>query len=108
MIKAITFLVTALVNIGIGAVLFFILIISLNGFTGKQAEPGLVFFTLCILLVSLASGVLSFLSANYLAQSKSFNSWLAALLAITVFVIVGAAVNFVGAVAAVFLASAMR
>jgi len=108
MIKATTFLVTALINIGIGAVLFFILIISLNGFTEEQAAPGLILFIVWALLCSLVAGILSFLSVKYLIENKSFNSLLAALSAIAIFIIIGALVNFVGIIAAVILTSAMR
>lgn len=106
--KVETFLITALINIGIGAFLFFMLIISMNGFSEDEATPGLVLFIVWALISSLGAGALSFLSVKYLTEKKSFNRWLAALLAIVVFVIIGAAVNFVGIIAAVLLASAMQ
>jgi hypothetical protein len=107
MIRASTFLITALINIAIGAALFFILIISLNGFSGSQAEPGLILFIVWALLTSIMTGVLALFSANYLTARKSFNPWLAALLAISIFIIVGAAIDFVGLVAGVVLTSAI-
>lgn len=106
--KAITFIITALINIGSGAFLFFMLLLSLNGFTGKQAEPSLILFVVWVLISSIIAGILSFLSAGYLTETKSLNQWLAAFMAVVVFVIVGAAINFAGVIAAVFLASAMR
>jgi len=106
--KVAAFLLTALANVGIGAFLFFMLLISLNGFAGRQAEAGLILFVVWALLCSLVAGILSFLSVKYLTEKKSFNAWLAALLAIAVCVVIGAAVNFVGIIAAVFLTSAMR
>ena len=108
MIKASFFLLTALVNSAIGAALFFMLIISLNGFTGKQAEPYLILFIVWALAASIMTGVLALLTANYLIERKSFNPWLAASLAITIFIIVGATIDFVGLIAAVILTSAMR
>lgn len=101
------FLITALANIG-GAVLFFMLLISLNGFTGKQAEPGLILFVVWVLLASIVTGVLGFFAANYLIENKSFNRWLAASLTILIFIGVGAAFNFVGLIAAAALTPAMR
>ena len=106
--KAATFIITALANIGIGFVLFFVLLLSLNGFAGGEAAPGLILFVLWAALCSLAAAVLSFMSAKYLTEKKFFNPLLAALSAIVFFVVVGAAVNFVGVIAAVFLTSAMR
>jgi hypothetical protein len=108
MIKATIFLITALVNIAIGAALFFMLIISLNGFTGKQAEPGLILFIVWAVIASIMMGVLALLTAIFLIERKSFNPWLTASLAIGIFIIVGAAIDFVGLVAAVVLTSAMR
>jgi hypothetical protein len=107
-IKAITFLITALINTGIGAFLFFMLLLSLNGFSEKQATPGLILFIGWVLLGSIVAGILGFLSANYLIENKSINQWLAALIAIAVFVIVGALINIIGFFAAIFLTSAMR
>ena len=108
MLKAVTFLITTLINIGAGAALFFILIISLNGFTEDQAALGLILFIVWALLCSLVAGILSFLSAKFLTERKSYNAWFAALLAIVVFVITGAIVNFVGVIVAVFVTSARR
>lgn len=108
MVKASIFLATALANIAIGAALFFMLIISLNGFTGKQAEPGLILFIVWALLVSVITGVLALLSTNYFVKRKSFNPWLAALSAIAIFIVLGAAIDFVGLIAAVVLTAAIR
>lgn len=108
MMKTTAFLITTLINIAIGAVLFFMLVFSLNGFTEDQATPGLILFIVWALLCSLVAGILSFLSVKFLTEKKSFNRWLAALSAIVIFVIIGATVNFVGMIAAVFLTSAMR
>ena len=108
MLKAATFLITTLINIGVGAALFFILIISLNGFTEDQSAPGLILFIVWALLCSLAAGIFGFLSAKFLTEKKSYNAWLAALSAIAVFVIIGTIANFFGVIVVVFLTSAMR
>ncbi len=108
MIKATIFLITTLINVGIGAALFFMLVILLNGFTEDQAAPGLILFIVWALLCSLVAGISSFFSARFLTEKKSVNAWLAALSAIAVFVIIGATVNFVGMLIAAFLTTAMR
>jgi len=106
--KAVTFIITALANIGIGFVLFFMLILSLNGFTGDEAEPGLILFIVWTLLTALVTGILSFLGAGYLINKKSLNSALAAFIAMAIFTVVGAVSIIVGFIAAVALTSAMR
>jgi len=108
MIKAISFLITALINSGIGAAWFFMLLLTLNGFTGANAEPGLILFVVWAVLTAIVAGVLGFLSAGYLTEKRSFTPALAAFAAIIIFVIVGAASNFIGFLAAVILTSAMR
>ncbi|MDQ3712628.1 MAG: hypothetical protein M3388_10470, partial [Acidobacteriota bacterium] len=96
MIKVVIFLVTALGNIGIGIMLFFFLLLSLNGYSEKQAKPGLILFIIWVLLFSAAAAVCAVLSANFLTTKKSLN-WLAAsLVSILIFVVIGAILNFVG------------
>lgn len=106
--KIATFLITALVNVGISIVMFFMLILSLNGFSGKQAEPGLLLFIVWGLLSAIITGILSFLLANYLTTKKALGKIAAAAISIAVFVIVGGIFTVVGFFAAVFLVSALR
>lgn len=106
--KAITFITTALINLGIGAAAFFMLIISLNGFTGKQAEPGLILFIIWTLLTAVFTGLLAFMSAGFLIDKKSLHPALAALMVIVIFVVIGTISDVIGFFAAVFLTSVMR
>ena len=88
--------------------MFFMLILGLNGFTGKQAEPGLLLFIVWGLLSALITGVLGIFLANYLAVKKAMNKIAATAIASVVFIIAGGISVFVGFLAAVFLVSAMR
>lgn len=106
--KIAAFLITALINTGIGAILFFFLIIALNGYSGSQAEPGLILYIVWILLFSIITAVLSVLAANYLSAKKSLNKFLALAISVTVFVIAGAALHFAGIFAAIGLIEALR
>lgn len=106
--KIATFLITALANAAIGFVLFFVLIMSLNGFSGSEAEPGLLLFIVWGLLSAIITGVLSILLANYLATKKALNKVAAAAIAIGAFVFAGGLSGVVGFFAAIFLVSAMR
>ncbi len=108
MTKVVIFLITALGNIGIGIMLFFFLLLSLNGYSEKQAKPGLILFIIWVLLFSAAAAACAVLSANFLTTKKSLN-WLAAsLVSILIFVVIGAILNFVGTIAAIFLTEALR
>lgn len=106
--KAIPFLMTGLINLGVGVFLFFFLLLGLNGFSEKQAEPGLIFFIVWVLLVALTTAILSVVGTNYFAAQKSMNFWLAAFLSAFIFVVVGAALSVVGWFASLFITSAMR
>lgn len=106
--KIATFLITALANACIGLFMFFALIMSLNGFSESQAMPGLVLFIIWSVIFTIITGVLGILLANYLATKQSMNKFVAALVSILAFILVGGVISVVGFFAAVFLVSAMR
>jgi hypothetical protein len=106
--KIATFLITALVNAGLSFVMFFMLMLSMNGFHENQAMPGLLLFIVWGLLSAIITGILSFLLANYLATKKALAKIWAALISMTIFILVGGVSTVVGFLAAIFLASALR
>ena len=106
--KIATFLITALANIAIGFVLFFVLLMSLNGFSEQQAMPGLILFIVWVLLSAIITGVSGALLANYLALKKSLNKFAASAIGSLIFSILGGLFALIGFFAAVFLVSAMR
>ncbi|HLM00486.1 MAG TPA: hypothetical protein VK400_05490 [Pyrinomonadaceae bacterium] len=106
--KIATFLITALANAAIGFVLFFVLIMSLNGFSEEQAKPGLLLFIVWGLLSAIITGVSGILLANYLATKKAMNKVGAAAIASAVSVLAGGVSGVVGFFAAIILVSAMR
>ena len=108
MMKVVIFLVTALGNMGIGIILFFFLLLSLNGYSEKQAEAGLILFIIWVLFFSAAVAVCAVLSASFLTIKKSLNWIAASLVSILIFVVIGAILNFVGTVAAIVLTEALR
>jgi len=106
--KVAIFLATALGNIGIGIMLFFTLLLSLNGYSGNQAEMGLILFTIWVLLFSIGAAGCAYLSANFLITKKSLSRIIASLVSVLIFVVTGAILNFVGMVAAIVLTEALR
>lgn len=106
--QILNFLITALANIAIGFVLFFFLIVGLNGYSGSQAEPGLILYVVWALLFSLVAAFLSFLTAKYLIGKKSFSPVAAVAVAAPIFIIVGGVLNLVGIFAAIILIEALR
>lgn len=106
--KIAAFLITALANLVVGFVLFFFLIIALNGHSGSQAEPGLILFIVWALIFSLATAVLSVLAISYLTKKKSLSRLTAAIISVIVFIFVGGILDFIGVFAAIGLIEALR
>lgn len=106
--KALTLIVTMIITLGIGAAWFFMLLLSLNGFTSKQAEPGLILFLIWVVLTAIIVGALGYFTAGHFIKTRDLSRAFIAFASIVVFVIVGAAINFVGFLAAVFLTTAQR
>lgn len=106
--KAIPFLITGLINLGVGIFLFFFLLLGMNGFSEKQAEPGLIFFIVWVLLTSLITAILSVASTSFLTTQKSLNFWFAAFLSAFIFVVAGAVLSVIGWFISLFITSAVR
>lgn len=106
--QILNFLLAALFNIGIGFVWLFFLIIGLNGYSEKQATPGLILYVVWALFFTLLASVLSVLTAKYLVGKKSFRPISAVAVSSPIFIIVGGALNFVGIFAAAALIEASR
>jgi len=106
--KLIPFMITGLMNIGVGVVLFFLLLLGMNGYSEQQATPGLITFIIWVLLVSLLTSISSVVLTSFLTTKKSMNFWIAALISILVFVIVGGVVDFIGWFISIFVTEALR
>ncbi|HEY0051082.1 MAG TPA: hypothetical protein VGB68_17445 [Pyrinomonadaceae bacterium] len=106
--KIATFLITALVNAAVSFVMFFMLLLGLNGFSGDQAEPGLILYIVWSFLSAIITGVSGIWLANYLATKKSMNKIAATMVSSLIFIAVGVVSVIVSFFAAVILTSAMR
>ncbi|HSK70771.1 MAG TPA: hypothetical protein VK892_03680 [Pyrinomonadaceae bacterium] len=102
------FLLTATANLGIGIILFFFLIIALNGYSESQATPGLILFIVWILFFSLAAAVFSFFTVTFLTKKKSFSPFAAAVFSTIGFVFIGGILDFIGIFAAIGLIEVLR
>jgi len=106
--KLIPFMITGLMNIGVGVVLFFLLLLGMNGYSEQQATPGLITFIIWVLLVSLLTAILSVVTTNFFTTKKSMNFWVAALISIFVFVIIGVVFDIIGLFISIFVTEALR
>ena len=106
--RIIVFVINALVQLAAAAVGLLLLLLGLNGFSERQATPGLVFYVVLSVASALGLGVASAFTAQWLAQKKSFGGLGASAAAVVVFSVLGVLILVVGFFAALFIASAMR
>ena len=106
--RIIVFVINAGIQLAAAAAGFFLLLLGLNGFTGKQAEPGLLFYIILSVGSAVGLGVASAFLTKWLVQKKSFSALGASAIAVPVFAVVGVLILVVGFFVAALIASAMR
>ena len=106
--KIIVFIITTLIQLVAAAVCFFMLLLGLNGYNEKDATPSLVFYIALSLISALGLGAASAYIANRLVEKPSLGSFGASAIAVVIFAIIGLVVLFIGWIAALFLAEAIR
>lgn len=100
-------IMTFVLLLGAGCGLFFFLLLALNGFSEREANPAIVFYSIWILFFAVVFGVASFFIAKFLL-AKSFNAILALTLSIVVAGGIGALINFGGLIISTLMASEIR
>ena len=104
--KIVTFLLTLLVNSGIGFFMFGALILGMNGFpSAKSAEPGIILYTVWAIVSTIIVSVLSVIAVYFLDDKKRVNSWLAALISFLAFSVTGGISIVIGWAAGLMFAS---
>ncbi len=92
--KIAAFLITLIVNVIVGAVIFFMMLIAMNGYNGSDAEWGLIVYiglgAVTAILMSIGAAVLV-----HILLKKQFSALVSVLIAVPVFSIVGAALEMV-------------
>jgi hypothetical protein len=108
MMRIIVFSITAGIQIAAAAVGFFVLLLSLNGYSEKQATPSLIFYIVLSLGSVLVAGGTSAYTAKRLTKRKSLGRLGASLIAIIGFSALGVLILIVGFFAALLLAEVVR
>lgn len=106
--RAVVFILSAVVQLGASAAGFLLLILALNGFGGREAEPGLLFYVVSSAVSALGLGAASAFTAGRLAARRSLGRFAAASIAVAAFAAVGVVVVGVSFLAAVLIAQAMH
>ncbi len=86
--------ITLLINIAIGVVVFSILVISMNGFSAESGQAGLITYIVLAVVVTIAMSLSAFLLTGYLIK-REFSGAVAALIAVPVFSVFGAVLKVV-------------
>ena len=105
--KITAFILTLLINIAIGVAVFFFMLIIMNGFSGSDAEPGLIAYVALGLLVSLLMGTGAFLLTSFLMK-RELKGAIAALIAVPIFSVVGGGLKIVCAFIGIMIADYVR
>ena len=90
------------------AIGFFVLLVGLNGYSERQATPGLVLYIALGLSSAFGLGAASPFAAKRLANGTSLGRFGASAIVVVVFCIIGVAILFAGFVASVALAEVLR
>lgn len=105
--KIITLVITLLTNVAIGVVVFFFMLIAMNGFSESDANYGIGAYIVLGLLVSLAMGAAAAMTVHLLTK-REFRSWIAGLIAIPLFTVIGGGLKFVCCIIGLLIAEYVR
>lgn len=106
--RIIVFVINAVIQLAAAAVGFFMLLLGLNGFSERQANPALLFYIVLGVGSAVGLGVASALAAKWLTQRKSMSTLGASAIAVPTFAVVGVLILFGGIFVGALIASAMR
>ena len=101
--KIIAFIVTLLLNVAIGVVVFFMMLMGMNGFSESDANYGFVTYIVLAVLVSLVTATLAAVS-THLLMKRAFGSVVASLIGIVCFTVIGGVLKVVCSIIGIFVA----
>lgn len=106
--RIIVFIITALIQAAVAVLIFFMLLLGLNGFSEQDAKPSLIFFIgLSVLSPLLLSGLGAY-AAKRIAEKKSMGGVAASAIAVACFSVLGVMILAGGFFVALIIASAMH
>lgn len=105
--KLISFFLTLAINVTAGVVLFFGLLLAMNGYSESDATYGIVAYVVLALAVTLLMGGLAAVLTRLL-QKRGFRAWSAVMISVLIFAFAGAILKFVSSLIAVGIAEYVR
>ncbi len=106
-VKIAAFVLTLLINIGIGFALFFVMLVAMNGYSESDATYGLVSFAILGIIVSFLMATLAAFAAGKLIK-RELNPILSVLIAVIVFSLFGAFLKVVCSIIGVGISEFVR
>ena len=89
-------IVTLLVLVAVGVVVFFFLMLGMNGVSGRKAEPVFIGYFVLAFFTLLVSAAASGWGARSLTRATSWPLWVTGPLAVVIVSVVGALTLFLG------------
>jgi hypothetical protein len=105
--KILAAIITFLINVAVGVVIFFFMLLAMNGFSESDATYGLGAYIVLALIVSLSMSALAAFSVHVLMK-RAFRGWTAALIAVSVLSVVGAVLKVCCSLIGVLIAEYVR
>ncbi len=105
--KIIALVTTLLINIAAGVVIFFFMILAMNGFSESDANYGLATYVVLAVIVSLTMGTFAVLVVHLLMK-RQYRGWTSALVAVPIFSVVGGALKLVSCFVGLMVADYVR
>ena len=92
--KIIAFLITFIVNIAVGVIVFFGMLVGMNGYSESDATYGFVTYFVLAVLVSLLMSSLAVVALHLLLK-RQFSSIVAVLISVILFCVIGAVLKVI-------------
>lgn len=105
--KIAAFFITLFVNIVIGVVVFFFLLLAMNGYSESDASYGLGAYVVLALLVSFVMAAGALVGVRVLTK-REVRAWIAGLVAVTIFSVIGGGLKIACALIGVLVADYVR
>ena len=105
--KILTALATLLIYVSIGVVIFFFMLLAMNGYSESDATYGLGAYIVLALIVSLIMSLCAALLAH-IFMKRNFRGWTSALIAVPLFSVIGGGLKIVCSIVGVAIAEYVR
>jgi hypothetical protein len=107
MAKIISFLLTLAVNAAAGVVVFFGMVVAMNGYHESDATYGIAAYVVLAAAVTLGMGGLAAL-ATHLLEKRGFRAWVAVLVSAAAFSAIGIVLKLICSIIGVGIAEFVR